>query len=324
MEARKDKLRSLFEKDSVFFEEVQKECRRQIEQGNRCVSKLTRRGFPIVFRNTTLPFKPDDFIDTVKNTILTNLTRDFFKSKAGVCPGCDDWCERFERAHTIKERPDIAKEALENVVAKHRDDGMFEMSAFLSEFVRLHGRYPIAFVCSKCHLILDNVVRKERSRGPMSYEDMKKVDYTGAKPIEYQIQSPYGDIDPEFIKVPKSMSQLRASIFRGIATKHLRTRFSSLKQKPGDLKGIRKFEFVGWYDKYPEYEGAALEFFIRGSNNNEIMRDVLRAIFEETFEHPEPYRTTLFQFDLRLKLRLANGEIVEINNKNVGHFKYKV
>lgn len=159
---------------------------------------------------------------------------------------------------------------------------------------------------------------------PVTLEDLKKIDYTGAKPIDYRIQSPYGDIDPEFIKVPRSMSQLRVAIFRGVATKHLRTRFSSLKQKPGDLKGVRKFEFVSWYDNEEfDNEGTVLEFFIRGSNNNEIMKDVLRAIFEETFEHPEPYRTTLFQFDLRLKLRLANGEIIEINNKDVGHFKYK-
>lgn len=321
MEARKDKLRSLFEKDSVFFEEVRGECEKQIKQKTRCASKLKRTGFPIVFQNTTIPFNPDAFLNTIKNSILTNLTRDFFKTKVGVCPGCDDWCERFERAHTIKERPDIAKEALENVMAKHRDDGMFEMSAFLSEFVRLHGRYPIAFVCSKCHLILDNVVRKERSRGPMSYEDMKKVDYTGAKPVELLIFDPYGD---DITESPNSMSELRYRIFQGVATEHLRTRFSSLKQKPGDLKGVRKFEFVGWYDNEEfDNEGAVLEFFIRGSNNNEIMRDVLRAIFEETFEHPEPYRTTLFQFDLRLKLRLANGEIIEINNKDVGHFKYK-
>jgi hypothetical protein len=53
------------------------------------------------------------------------------------------------------------------------------------------------------------------------------------------------------------------------------------------------------------------------------MRDILRAVFEEKFEYLQPYRTTLFQFDLRLKLRLKNGEILEINNKGVGHFRYE-
>ena len=159
---------------------------------------------------------------------------------------------------------------------------------------------------------------------PVTLKDLQKIDYTGAKPIDFWIQSPYGDIDPEFIKMPKSMSQLRAAIFRGIATKHLRTSFSCLREEPGNFKNEQRSNFIGWYDKYPDYEGAALDFFIRGSNNNDIMKDVLRAVFKEEFKYLQPYRTTLFQFELRLKLRLANGEILEINNKNVGHFKYKV
>jgi hypothetical protein len=321
MEARKDKLRSLLEKDSPFFREVQEDCKIQVEQKSRCVKPITRKGLPIVFKGIKLKFDPDTFIDSRKNTVLTNLTRDFFKTKKGECPGCGDLCKRFERAHTIKERPAIAKEALENVMAKHRDDGMFEESEFNCEFIDLHEKYPIAFICSKCHLVLDNVLRKEQSRGPLSYEDLKKIDYTGAKPVELLTFDIYGN---DVTEPPKSMSQLRHLIFQGVATEHLRTRFSSLKQKPGDLKGVRKFEFVSWYDNEEfDNEGTVLEFFIRGSNNNEIMKDVLRAIFEETFEHLEPYRTTLFQFDLRLKLRLANGEIIEINNKDVGHFKYK-
>jgi|SaaInl5LU_22_DNA_1037371.scaffolds.fasta_scaffold42461_2 hypothetical protein len=158
---------------------------------------------------------------------------------------------------------------------------------------------------------------------PVTLEDLKKIDYTGAKPFDYRIQSPYGDIDPEFIKVPRSMSQLRAAIFRGIATKHLRTNFSCIKEEPGYFKNENRFNFIGWYDEYPDYEGAALDFFIRGSNNNELMRDILKAIFEEKFQYLQPYRTTLFQFDLRLKLRLKNGEILEINNDGVGHFRYE-
>jgi hypothetical protein len=103
---------------------------------------------------------------------------------------------------------------------------------------------------------------------PMTLEDLKKIDYTGAKPIDFWIQSPYGDIDPEFIKMPKSMSQLRyAASLKGIATKHLRTNFSCLKEEPGDFKNEQRFDFVGWYDKYPDYEGAALDFYIRGSSN---------------------------------------------------------
>jgi len=158
---------------------------------------------------------------------------------------------------------------------------------------------------------------------PMTLEDLKKIDYTGAKPIDFWIQSPYGDIDPEFIKAPTSMSQLRAAIFKGIATKHLRTNFSCLREESGNFKNEQKFDFIGWYDEYPEYEGAVLDFYVRGSSNNEIMKDILRAVFEEKFEYLQPYRTTLFQFELRLKLRLANGEVLEINNKDVGHFKYK-
>src|SRR5210317_935499 len=127
MEAHKDKIRSLLEKDSPFFREVQEECKKQIEQKSRCISTLKRRGFPVVFQNTTLPFNPDAFLDTIKNSILTNLIRDFFKTKRGVCPVCGDGY-RFERAHTIKERPDIAKEALDNVIMRNQGTGMFEMS----------------------------------------------------------------------------------------------------------------------------------------------------------------------------------------------------
>jgi len=321
MEARNNKLKNLFEKESIFFKTVQKECCLQIEHKSRCVSKLTRKGFPVMFRNTTLPFNPKTFLDTVKNSILTNLTRDFFKSKAGICPGCNEWSEKFHRAHTIKERPAIANEALTNVITRNQDTGVFEMSEFLNEFIRLHREFPIAFICSKCHLVLDNVLRKEQSRGPLSYEELKKVDYTGAKPIEFVVCDPYGD---ETLETPKSMSQLRHLIFQGVATEHMRTSFSCLREVPGKFKNEQKFEFQAWYDKEEfDNEGAVLEFFIRGSNNNEIMKDVLRAVFEERFEHLEPYRTTLFQFDLRLKLRLANGEIIDINNQNVGHFKYK-
>lgn len=158
---------------------------------------------------------------------------------------------------------------------------------------------------------------------PMTLEDLKKIDYTGAKPIDYKIQSPYGDIDNDMIEIPKSMSQLRAAIFRGIATKHLRTNFSCLREEPGNFKNEQRFNFIGWYDEYPDYEGAALDFYIRGSSNTEIMKDVLRAVFEEKFQYLQPYRTTLFQFDLRLKLRLKNGEILEINNRGVGHFRYE-
>jgi hypothetical protein len=158
---------------------------------------------------------------------------------------------------------------------------------------------------------------------PMTLEDLKKIDYTGAKPIDFWIQSPYNDIDPEFIKLPRSMSQLRYAIFKGIATEHLRTSFTCLKEEPGEFKNEQRFDFVGWYDKYPDYEGAALDFFIRGSSNNEIMRDILKAVFQEKFQYLQPYRTTLFQFDLRLKLRLKNGEILHINNEGVGHFRYE-
>ena len=158
---------------------------------------------------------------------------------------------------------------------------------------------------------------------PMTLKDLKSIDYTGAKPIDYKIQSPYGDIDPEFIKLPRSMSQLRYAIFKGIATEHLRSSFTCLKEEPGEFKNEQRFDFVGWHDKYPDYEGAALDFFIRGSSSNDIMKDVLRAVFEEKFEYLQPYRTTLFQFDLRLKLRLKNGEILEINNRGVGHFRYE-
>jgi hypothetical protein len=159
---------------------------------------------------------------------------------------------------------------------------------------------------------------------PMTLEDLKKIDYTGAKPIDFWIQSPYNDIDTEFIRVPTSMSKLRHAIFKGIATKHLRTSFTCLGEEPGKFKNEQRFRFAGWYDNEEfDNEGAVLDFFIRGSSNNDIMKDVLRAVFEEKFEYLQPYRTTLFQFELRLKLRLANGEVLEINNKNVGHFKYK-
>jgi len=159
---------------------------------------------------------------------------------------------------------------------------------------------------------------------PMTLEDLKKIDYTGAKPIDYTIQSPYNDIDNDMIEIPKSMSQLRAAIFRGIATKHLRTNFSCLREEPGNFKNEQRFRFTGWYDNEEfDNEGAVLDFFIRGSSNNDIMKDVLRAVFEEKFEYLQPYRTTLFQFELRLKLRLANGEVLEINNKDVGHFRYE-
>jgi len=321
MEARKDKLRSLLKKDSPFFREVQEECKIQVEQKSRCVKQLTCEGLPIVFKDIKLKFNPDTFIDSKKNTVLTNLTRDFFKTKKDECPGCGDLCERFQRAHTIKERPAIAKEALDNVIKRNQDAGMFEESEFNREFIDLHEKYPIAFICSKCHLVLDNVLRKEQSRGPLSYEDLKKIDYTGAKPVEFVVWDPYGD---ETLETPKSMSQLRHLIFQGVATEHMRTNFSCLREVPGKFKKEKKFEFQGWYDKEEfDNEGAVLEFFICDSNNNQIMKDVLRAVFQEKFEHLEPYRTTLFQFDLRLKLRLANGEIIEINNKDVGHFKYK-
>jgi hypothetical protein len=158
---------------------------------------------------------------------------------------------------------------------------------------------------------------------PVTLKELQKIDYTGAKPIDFWIQSPYNDIDSEFIKLPRSMSQLRYAIFKGIATEHLRTSFTCLKEEPGEFKNEQMFEFVGWYDKYPDYEGAALDFYIRGSSNNEIMRDILKAVFQEKFHYLQPYRTTLFQFDLRLKLRLKNGEILQINNKDVGHFRYK-
>jgi hypothetical protein len=160
MEARKDKLRSLLKKDSLFFREVQEESKKQIEQKSRCISTLKRRGFPVVFQNTTLPFNPDAFLNTTKNSILTNLIRDFFKTKRGVCPVCGDGC-RFERAHTIKERPAIAKEALDNVIMRNQDTGMFEMSEFLNEFIDLHEKYPIVFLCSECHKVFDDVIRKE-------------------------------------------------------------------------------------------------------------------------------------------------------------------
>jgi len=157
----------------------------------------------------------------------------------------------------------------------------------------------------------------------MTLKDLKSIDYTGAKPIDFWIQSPYNDIDNNMIEIPKSMSQLRYAIFKGIATKHLRTNFSCLREEPGNFKNEQRSKFIGWYDEYPDYEGAVLNFFIRGSSSNDIMKDVLRAVFEEKFEYLQPYRTTLFQFELRLKLCLANGEVLEINNRGVGHFKYK-
>ena len=221
MEARYSKLRSLFDEKSEFFREVQRETEEQIEQKSRCVSKLTRKGFPVVFGDSSKPFVSDTFLDTVKNSVLTNLTRDFFKTKKeGYCPGCGEWCKRFERAHTIKERPDIAKEALDSVMAKHQEEGSFEMSEFLNGFIQLHRKYPITSICTACHLILDKKIRKEIPRGHLTYEELRKLDYTGARPIDILIEGVGFDGD-KYTDVPKSISDLRCVIFQGVATEYL-------------------------------------------------------------------------------------------------------
>ena len=321
MEARYSKLRSLFDEKSEFFREVQRETEEQIEQKSRCVSKLTRKGFPVVFGNSSKPFVLGTFLDTVKNSVLTNLTRDFFKTKKeGYCPGCGEWCKRFERAHTIKERPDIAKEALDSVMAKHQEEGSFEMSEFLSGFIQLHRKYPITSICTACHLIFDKIIRKEIPRGHLTYEQLRKLDYTAAKPIDILIEGDgfYGD---KYTDVPKSISDLRYVIFQGVATQYLRTAFTSVKVSPTPkqraISTWTRHEFMGWYDK-EEYdtEGAMIDIFIRETSDNVSMKEVLKAIFEERFiKYREPYMHTLFQFGITIKLKLASGEIVEITNK---------
>lgn len=320
MEARYSKLRSLFDEKSEFFREVQRETEEQIEQKSRCVSKLTRKGFPVVFGNSSKPFVLGTFLDTVKNSVLTNLTRDFFKTKKeGYCPGCGEWCKRFERAHTIKERPDIAKEALDSVMAKHQEEGSFEMSEFLSGFIQLHRKYPITSICTACHLIFDKIIRKEIPRGHLTYEQLRKLDYTAAKPIDILIEGDgfYGD---KYTDVPKSISDLRYVIFQGVATQYLRTAFTSVKVSPTPkqraISTWTRHEFMGWYDK-EEYdtEGAVLYFFIRETSDNVSMKEVLKAIFEDRFKYRYPYMHTLFQFGITIKLKLASGEIVEITNK---------
>ena len=320
MEARYSKLRSLFDEKSEFFREVQRETEEQIEQKSRCVSKLTRKGFPVVFGNSSKPFVSDTFLDTVKNSVLTNLTRDFFKTKKeGYCPGCGEWCKRFERAHTIKERPDIAKEALDSVMAKHQEEGSFEMSEFLNGFIQLHRKYPITSICTACHLILDKKIRKEIPRGHLTYEELRKLDYTGARPIDILIEGVGFDGD-KYTDVPKSISDLRCVIFQGVATEYLRTVFTSVKVSPTPkqraISTWTRHEFTGWYDK-EEYDndGAVLYFFIRETSDNVSMKEVLKAIFEDRFKYRYPYRHTLFQFEITIKLKLASGEIVEITNK---------
>ena len=321
MEARYSKLRSLFDKKSEFFREVQRETEEQIEQKSRCVSKLTRKGFPVVFGNSSKPFVSNTFLDTVKNSVLTNLTRDFFKTRQrGYCPGCDGWCQRFERAHTIKERPDIAKEALDSVMTKHQDEGSFEMSEFLNGFIQLHRKYPIASICTGCHLILDKTIRKEIPRGNLTYEELRKLDYTGAKPIDLLIEGRGFDGD-NFTDVPKSISDLRCVIFQGVATEHLRTAFTSVKVSPTPkqraISAWKRHKIMSWYDK-EEYdtENAMIDIFTRETSDNVSMKDVLKAIFEERFiKYVEVHRpNTLFQFEITIKLKLMSGEIVEITN----------
>ena len=302
MEARYSKLRSLFDEKSEFFREVQRETEEQIEQKSRCVSKLTRKGFPVVFGNSSKPFVSDTFLDTVKNSVLTNLTRDFFKTKKeGYCPGCGEWCKRFERAHTIKERPDIAKEALDSVMAKHQEEGSFEMSEFLNGFIQLHRKYPITSICTACHLILDKKIRKEIPRGHLTYEELRKLDYTGARPIDLLIEGDGFDGD-KYTDVPKSFRDLRCVI--SCVARWNRFGIFRVGNNGKDIKQSLFWSGV-----------TRRSIFIRQPSDNVSMKEVLKAIFEDRFWHPYPYRRTLFQFEITIKLKLASGEIVEITNK---------
>lgn len=304
------KLRELLRPESDFFREVQRETESQIQRGSRCVSRLSKRGFPIVFDHKENSFDSQTFLSFVKDSILTNLTCDFFRTpKPSPCKACGIQCEQFERAHTIKERPEIAKEALKLVLEKNRVDNVFELSEFLKQFIELHRKYPIAFLCSRCHMELDKVVRKSIRPKTLTYEELKKIDYTGVKPMEFRISCPFGK---ETCEVPNSMARIRFLIFQGVPTKHLRSSFSSVRGEPGHFRNESRHTFKGWCG---EEDGLPFEFFLRGSSNNGILKDILKAIFEEKFEEKQPYKTTLFQFDVRLKLRFPNGEIVEITNQ---------
>ena len=153
----------------------------------------------------------------------------------------------------------------------------------------------------------------------MTYEELRKLDYKGARPIDILIEGVGFDGD-KYTDVPKSISDLRCVIFQGVATEYLRTAFTSVKVSPTPkqraISTWTRHEFTGWYDK-EEYDndGAVLYFFISGTSDNVSMKEVLKAIFEDRFKYRYPYRHTLFQFEITIKLKLASGEIVEITNK---------
>lgn len=79
-----------------------------------------------------------------------NVVHSFFRTER-VCKVCNS-CTKLQRAHTIRDRPDILRDAIH---ISREECGFYESSRILRKFIELHGKYPIATMCVACHSDFD-------------------------------------------------------------------------------------------------------------------------------------------------------------------------
>lgn len=75
-----------------------------------------------------------------------NVVHSFFKIER-MCRVCIS-STKLQRAHTIRDRPDILRDAIH---ISRKESGFYESSRIMRKFIELHGKYPIATMCVACH-----------------------------------------------------------------------------------------------------------------------------------------------------------------------------
>jgi len=137
--------------------------------------------------------------------------------------------------------------------------------------------------------------------------DPTSVDYTDAKVTRAIIKDWHGDfvIDDKDV----SFQDLRKMIFQCIETETLLSgMFPSITDDPRKGISFRKNEFCGWMCRanYKYDDGERIYLYIRNSNANEVMREVIRALDGDTWAE------RAFKFMARIDIRLADGRKIRL------------
>jgi hypothetical protein len=110
------------------------------------------------------------------------------------------------------------------------------------------------------------------SHASTTHNDLKKLDWTNSKIVSARLHN----AEYEILNTTNiSWSDFRYKIFCGIPTPDLLDNFASITSDTNRGANWRPFDFLQWMT---DDDGLNVTFYIRNSDTNQVMKDILKAI----------------------------------------------